>query len=224
MKKYAKRIVLFLMCTVLAVSAAGCGSDFDASGYAKAVLDLSFQGETQKALEIMDGSTKESLTEQYKVFIDTFVANNITSQMDMGDLKTEQFGELVSKIFAVMRYSVKEAEKTGRKEYEVPVEIQASDVFIRFQQLLTEDSVKMAQDVKAGVYQGTDDEVTQQILKDIADHAYELLDAAAAEMKYADAQTVIVKVKANKKNEYYIDEDDMNNLVIKILRLDEIQG
>ncbi|BDF33261.1 hypothetical protein CE91St62_13260 [Lachnospiraceae bacterium] len=224
MKKSLKPLLLALLCIMLAAGSTGCGRDFDASGYVKGVLDLNFQGQTEKALEMIDGSTAESLKAQYKEFIDTFVANNITNEIDMGDLKTSQFAELVSKIFSVMRYSVGEADKTGKKEYEVPVEIRPSDVFIRFQQLLTEDSLKIAQDVKDGVYKGTDEEVQQQILSDIINHAYELLDVASSEMEFQDAKTVIVKVKADKRNEYSIDGDDMDNLVIKILRLDEIQG
>lgn len=224
MKKHLRPALLVILCIMLAAGSAGCGRDFDASGYVKGVLDLNFQGQTQKAQEMIEGSTTEALKAQYKEFIDTFVANNITNEINMGDLKTSQFAELVSKIFSVMRYSVGEADKTGKKEFEVPVEIQPSDVFIRFQQLLTEDSIKIAQDVKDGVYKGTDDEVRQQILNDIVNHAYELLDVASSEMEFQDAKTVIVKVNADKRNEYSIDEDDMDNLVIKILRLDEIQG
>lgn len=224
MKKHLRPALLVILCIMLVAGSAGCGRDFDASGYVKGVLDLNFQGQTQKAQEMIEGSTTEALKAQYKEFIDTFVANNITNEIDMGDLKTSQFAELVSKIFSVMRYSVGEADKTGKKEFEVPVEIQPSDVFIRFQQLLTEDSIKIAQDVKDGVYKGTDDEVRQQILNDIVNHAYELLDVASSEMEFQDAKTVIVKVNADKRNEYSIDEDDMDNLVIKILRLDEIQG
>lgn len=224
MRKHVRPVLLVFLCIVLAAVSTGCGRSFDASGYVEGVLALNFQGQTAKAQEMIDGASAESLKEQYREFIDTFVANNITNELDMGDLKTTQFAELVSKIFSVMRYSVGEADKTGRKEYEVPVEIQPSDVFIRFQQLLTEDSVKIAQDVKDGVYQGTDEEVQKQILSDIVNHSYELLDVAYSEMKFGDAKTVIVKVKADEKNEYSIDEDDMDNLVIKILRLDEIQG
>lgn len=212
------------LCVVLTVVLTACGKDFDASGYTQAILDLTFQGETEKALEIVDGVTEESLLKQYQQSIDTFVANNITNEIDMTERKTAEFTELIKKVFSTMRYKVGEADKTGKKEFEVPVEIQPSDVFTRFQQALTEDSLKIAGKVREGGYEGTDEEVTQQILNDIVNHAYELLDVSYENSKYGDSQTVILKVKADKDNEYSIDEDDMNNLIVKILRLDEIQG
>ena len=41
-------------------------------------------------------------------------------------------------------------------------------------------------------------------------------------MDYGDSKTVILEVKADEDNEYAINEDDMNNLITKILRLDEM--
>ena len=73
-------------------------------------------------------------------------------------------------------------------------------------------------------YEGTAEEVTQQVLNDIVNHAYELLDAAYQDTAYGEEETVILHVQADKNHEYSIDEDDMNSLVLKILRLDEIQG
>ena len=59
-------------------------------------------------------------------------------------------------------------------------------------------------------------------MTDIVNHSYELLDAAYMRMDYGDSKTVILEVKADEDNEYAINEDDMNNLITKILRLDEM--
>ena len=172
----------------------------------------------------MEDATENSLMRQYQQSIDNFVAANITNEIEMNETKTAQFADLVSKIFATMRYDVGKAEKTGKREYEVPVSIQPSDVFANFQQSLSQDSIKITQKIKEGGYEGTTEEVTQQVLNDIVNHAYELLDAAYQDTAYGEEETVILHVQADKNHEYSVDEDDMNSLVLKILRLDEIQG
>ena len=57
MKKCLKPLLLVFLCITLAAGSTGCGRDFDASGYVKGVLDLNFQGQTEKALKMIDGST-----------------------------------------------------------------------------------------------------------------------------------------------------------------------
>ena len=99
------------------------------------------------------------------------------------------------------------------------------DVFIKFNQMLVEDSLKMAEKIEAGEYEGaTEEETDQMILNDIVNHAYELLDTACMNMKYGEKETVVLLVDAKNGQDYSVDEDDMDGLIRKILRLDEIQG
>lgn len=146
MKKNGLRI--WALCAVLVLGITGCGRDFDAAGYTQALLDLTFQGEITGAARFMEDASEEALMRAYQDSVDRFVAANITSGMDVGELKTSRFAELVSKIFMTMRYSVGEAEKTGNKEYEVPVDVWPADVFVNFQILLTQDSLKMAEKIE----------------------------------------------------------------------------
>lgn len=224
MKKWIKSAVILLLCISMMLLCTGCAKEFDASEYTKAVLDLSFQHDMTKALEVMDGATKSSLNAQYEDFINSFVANNITNEMEINETKSAQFSDLVAKIFATMRYDVGKAEKVGKTAYKVPVKVQTSDIFKRFQQRITEDSLKIAEKVKNGGYQGTQEEVTAQVLADIVNHAYELLEVSYMEAEFGDEVTVNLTVKADEDKEYYIPDQDMENLIIKILQLDEIQG
>lgn len=170
----------------------------------------------------MEDASEETLMKAYQDSIDRFVAANITNGMDIGELKTSRFSELVSKIFMTMRYSVGEAEKTGKKEYEVTVDIWPADVFVKFKSLLTEDSLKMAEKIEAGEYEGeTEEETDQKILSDIVNHAYELLDTAYMDISYGEKETVTLRVYVGSGKDYSVDEDDMDQLIRKILRLDE---
>ena len=61
-------------------------------------------------------------------------------------------------------------------------------------------------------------------MAEIARHAYDLLEKAYGDSEFGDKKTVILKVKADTSDIYSINEDDMDNLIVKILRLDEIGG
>lgn len=220
-----KEIILKIcaVCIAVILSVAGCGKDFDAAGYVQALLDLTFQGEISGASRFMEDASEETLMKAYQESIDRFVAANITSGMDIGELKTSRFAELTSKIFLTMRYGVGEARKTGKKEYEVEVDIWPADVFVNFQDMLTEDSLKMAEKIEAGEYEGeTEEETDQMILSDIINHAYELLDTAYMDIQYGDKKTVALRVYAGRGEDASADEDDMDRLFREILRLDEL--
>lgn len=213
---------IWILCVVVVYGITGCGRDFDAAGYTQALLDLTFQGEISGAAGFMEDASEEALMKSYQDSVDRFVAANITSGMDIGELKTSRFAELVSKIFMTMRYSVGEAKKTGKKEYEVTVDIWPADVFVNFRGLLTEDSLKMAEKIEAGEYEGgTEEETNQKILSDIINHAYELLDTAYMDIGYGEKETVTLRIYAGQGRDYSADEDDMDQLFRRILRLEE---
>lgn len=224
-KKSSNHVIALLMiCAVVTSFAVGCSKKFDASGYARGVLDVVFQDETAQALETMEGATEKKLHEMHEESILTFAEQNITNEIEMNETQKARFLALCEKIFEVMKYNVLEAKETGDRCYEVPVEINPSDIFVRFQEALYKDSEKIAEKINAGGYQGTNEEISRQVLNDIVNHSYELLDVSYTEMEYGEAETVILEVEAGEEKEYSINEEDMQNLMLKILRLDEIQG
>lgn len=222
--KHFRRISGIVLILIVVMMSVGCQRNYDASGYTNAILDLQFQGDTKAAITFVEGTTQSSLMEMYREFVDDFLTGYITDGMELTDEQEKEFSNLLSRIFASMRYEVGEAEKTGEKEYEVPVVIRPIDVFIRYRQLLTEDSIKISGKVQSGEYKGSEEEIQSQIMEEITVNAYQLLEKAYESCEYDGKQTVILRVKADKNDVYFIDEDDMNNLIKKILRLDEIGG
>ncbi len=223
MVRLKKMISVFAACVIL-FTMIGCSGGFDASGYTEAILDLQFQGDIKNARTLVAGATQEELDQMYQEFIDHFVAGYITDGMNITDDASEEFKELAAEIFASMRYEVGEASETGKKEYEVPVVIQPIDTFLRYKELLAEDALRITERIKNGEYNGTEEEIQDQVLAEIAEQAYELLRRAYDDSEYGDKQTVILRVKSDTSDIYSIDEDDMDNLISKILRLDEIGG
>ena len=223
MERLKRLIPVFIICAIPLIIT-GCKGGFDASGYTGAILDLQFQGDAGSARAMVAGATSETLQDMYQEFIDNFVAGYITDGMDISEEEIGEFRELAAIIFSSMRYEVGEAKKTGRKEYEVPVVIQPADTFLRYKDLLAEDAIRISGKIKNGKYQGTDEEVQNQVMAEIARHAYDLLEKAYGDSEFGDKKTVILKVKADTSDIYSINEDDMDNLIVKILRLDEIGG
>ncbi len=216
------RLVLAVLAVMFAVG--GCGSGFDASGYTAAILDLQFQGDTKNARTLVAGATQKSLSEMHQEFILSFTESYITDGMEIAEADEERFAELTASVFASMRYEVGEAEETGKKEYEVPVAIQPVDTFLRYKDLLTEDALRISEKIRKGKYKGSQEQIEDQVMEEIAGHACELLERAHADSSYGGRQTVILKVRSDTSDIYSIDEDDMDNLIKKILRLDEIGG
>lgn len=224
--KRTKKIVLLLLTVWMALSMAGCGlfKDFDAKGYVRALLDQTFCGEVKEAAKVMGDTTEKELKEQYEKEIKMFVGQNLISGVQMDDEMQKKYENLCKKIFCSMKYEVKSSEKTNKKEYDVSVEIQPSDVFVQFSASVREDMARLMEKADKGEYKGTEEEINSQMQKEFVQDAYGLLEKSYKEMKYGGKETVIIKVTGNKNNEFSIDEEEISNLITKILRLDEIQG
>lgn len=224
-KTCIRRILASVFILVLGVFClTGCGRDFDAQGYVQAVLDQLFQGDVTKAAELIEGSTKEELEEQYEQTLAGFVDNNIISGMQVTDVMRQDYIEVCRTIFTSMRYRVDSAKKISKTEYEVTVEISPADVFVRFVEGVKEDSEEIMQKAKNGEYSGTEEEISAKMQSEFLRHSFELLSTYSQEITYGDKEKAVLKVKAGEDKQFSVDEEELENLKIKILRLDEIQG
>ena len=73
-----------------------------------------------------------------------------------------------------MKYQVNEAEKISRKEYDVSVEFQPSDVFLQFITSIQTESENLKQKAENGEYQGTKEEINAQMQSEFLNRSYEL--------------------------------------------------
>ncbi len=214
---------LLISVSVLICFLGGCGRKFDAVHYTQAVLDWNFQGNIDGIRRYEKDATKEELMQGYQTAVAGFTQAVIGSEFPMDGYKEEEFKELVSKIFTTMRYEVIKAEKKG-KNYEVRVEIQPSDVMIRFKNALTTDSLKLAEETAQGKYTGTEEEIQEQLLRDIANRSYELLAVSFEHQEFLEKKEIRLTVERKKDGSYQMDAEDFDRLINKILCLDEIQG
>lgn len=218
-----KSLLLLAAAFMLMLTLTACGRDFDAAGYVEAALDQMFQGDVTKAAGFREGVSKAELEAQHDAVIEIFVDNNIIGGMNVSELMRADFIAVCDQMFAIMRYEVLEAEKIDRKNYEVTVEIAPVDIFPRFVKAVKEDSEEIMQKAKNGEYKGTEEEIAAQMNNEFIRHSNELLKTYTEEASYGEKVKVKVGAKADKKKEFSIVSEDLDQLIIKILRLDEIQ-
>lgn len=223
--KHKRSMCTALVVCLLSVSLAGCGlfRDFDAKGYVQALLDQTFQGDVSAAVKVMEGTSRKELEKQYEEEIDIFVHDNLTSGVEMDKAMLRKYVEVTKEIFRTMKYEVKDVKKIDKKEYDVNVEIQPSDVFLAFIKAVQEHADELMEKVNNGEYQGTAEEINVQMQTDFINDSYELLKTSYKNMQYAEKETVVIKVVGNDAKEFSVDEEEIYNMIAKILRLDEIQ-
>jgi len=218
-----KKIILSV---ILILSLTGCSGfqRFDAQEYVQAILDQTFQGDVTGALRVIPGATREELVQQYEQGIAMFVLNNIVSGMPVNEEEITDYIALCKAIFSAMRYQVKEAERISRTEYQVEVVIHPVDVFVNFVAELVKVSEEIRERVEDGEYAGSDEEINLQMQEEFVERSYELLVQAAIDITYGEAVTLTLGVRADEDNVFTVVTEDLSNMIIKILRLDEIQG
>ena len=181
--KWKRAAVLVMICTLFITA---CG-DFDAKGYAQAYLDAMFQGETDALMAFEEGSKQSELKEEYEEYIATF-AEGLTDGLDVSEGMQIKFNALCEEIFRSMRYHAESSEKVSGKEYKVVVEYEPSDVFVKWAEYLSENAIDINERAESGEYQGTEDEMLEQILLDISAESCELLDTARMDASYGDGR------------------------------------
>ncbi len=223
--KSKKRITVLIavLIVLVGVVCVGLFRDFDAQGYVRAILNQRFQGDVTEAQEILEDMKKEELLKQYDEGINAFVADYITNGVEMDSELEEKFVELCKEIFDSMKYQVNEAEKISRKEYDVSVEFQPSDVFLQFIESIQTESENLKKKAENGEYKGKKEEINAQMQKEFLNQSYELLKKAYQNMQYGDSETIVFKVESNDKNVFSMKEEEISSFITKILRLDEIQ-
>ncbi len=130
MKNMGKKIRYIAFFIGVCVLLAGCGKKFDASGYTKAVLDVSYKNEIQKYVELTGADEKEA----DKIFEDN-LQNNMDimlqefSGYELPDELEEKYRKLFSDMMKQVKYTVAEAKEVENKNFTVDVKVEPMLIF-----------------------------------------------------------------------------------------------
>jgi len=206
---------------IVVLTVTGC-SKFDAEGFVQAYLDLRLQGEADNAAKLNKEKTRGELLEDYEMWIYAFNEVYITGDLDLDDQMLKDYLNLSKQIFSAMRYNVKGSEKQDGV-YEVTVEITPVDLFEKYVPKIRAVSEDLMKSYQNGEYEGTDDEINKQLQAEYVYIAYDMLEEASQEMEYKEPEPVTIHVEKNDDGDYQVREDDISEMLIRMLCLEEVQ-
>lgn len=220
-KKLGIGVATLIIILVALVMLRGCSADADAAGYVQATLDLTFQGETERAKVFVEASSDE-LEQMYENGIQAFASEYLVGDIDSQGMYTAAYEELVKQIFMVMRYQVHEAEKVEGDRYKIDVTYRTVDVFTQFIPLLQEEAQKIQQAVNMGAYAGKDEEKLESALRDYLLFAQETLEMCYLEMEYGEEDTYTFTVEEQADGSLKVQNNGINTFIERILELDKL--
>lgn len=211
-------VVLFVVFGTLACL--GVFREFNAQGYVSAILDQTFKGDVEDAVEMIEGATEEALYAQYDAGIEAFMKIIISSEAELTPEMKDKYVELCKKVLAVSKYEVQEAEKVNENEFHVPVKYQASNVLQLFKEAEENENKRMSEKADKGEYRGTIEEIEAKMKEDYLTNCCTLLEEAYNNMEFSEEQTIVFKVIKGEDGLYKLEESAITNFLVKILSLD----
>lgn len=210
--------VLFIVFGTLACL--GVFREFNAQRYVSAVLDQTFKGDVEDAVEMIEGATEEASYAQYEAGIESFVKNTFLNGSEIDSELEAQYIDLCKKIFAKMEYSVQEAEKVKDGEFDVPVTYRPSNVLQLFVTSATSEVARIEEKKEKGEYRGTYEEIEAQMKEECFINWCTMLEEAYNNMEFGEEQTVVLKVVKDEDGLYKLEESAITKILGKILSLD----
>ena len=208
MSNIMKTLIVGVLSTVMLI---GCGQAFDASGYVKAILDVSYKGETAKYMELTN-STEEEANEIYQGNLEYNM--NEFSTMPFSDEMQQNYEQLFKDMMSKTKYTVGEARETENKNYEVDVTIETMNIMddATYEEFITkseEYGQQVQNDVANGGTMPSEDEIQMKIFEIYYNLLREKVDAG---LTYEEPQVVTVRVEKDSNNVYTVSEEDLTAL------------
>ncbi len=215
MTKRRKRVIICLaVFTVLAAASAGgifaYINRYDAADYVKAVLDVSYKGETAVYMEITGASGEEA---------ESIFADNLDATMegfettDMPEELKPQYRELFSELAESVCYTVEKPERQEDGNYAVNVMVKPitlfSDTYDTFQQKTREYADQVTNSVMQGNEMPAEEEMQSRIYQIYYEVLREAMDKGSL---YGEAKDVSVRVKKTGMTSFEADKEDMDRL------------
>ena len=222
MGKKIRYIAFFIgVCALLT----GCGKKFDASGYTKAVLDVSYKNEIQKYVELTGADEKEA----DKIFEDNLQSNmdimlQEFSGYELSDELEEKYRKLFSDMMKQVKYTVAEAKEVENKNFTVDVKVEPmlifNDTYQELQKQTEDYATQVSNEVMNGASLPSETDMQTHVFEIYHDILRNYLDQG---MKYGDPETITVHVNKDDKNVYTIADEDISKIDVKVMAMDVIE-
>ena len=209
-----KKLSTILACLLIVGLLGGCGSNFDASGYVKALLDNSYKNDSTQFVSMKIGTADEA-AKLYEEGLDSEVSAMVSSMgYSVTDEQEQAIREVFAKILAGAKYTVGEAEKQDDGSYVVTVTYEQMEIFGP----AVEDYMDKIVEMQAGL---TGEETSDELVAMAIDAFKDVLDASLANVSYADPETTTITVELIDKV-YTPDQNDLYDLEASLFDIDSV--
>lgn len=210
-----KRITAVAMAAVLLALLGGCVNQFNAAGYTKALLDVTYKNETEQYIELT-GSTKEAADQIFDKSLDITMEDY--EKLNLPDELEENYRKLFGDLMKSVRYTVAEAKEDNQGNFTVNVSIEPitlfDDTYAQFQEQAKEYASQVSNDVMNGAEMPSEEEMQNHIY----DLYYHILNENLEKgLSYGEPETVTVHVNKGEEDIYEIPKEDMSQLDDKML-------
>lgn len=194
---------------------------FDAVAYTQAVLDVSYKNEIKGYIE-QTGAEKEEAQEVFQRNLDAAMEQFKTQELN--EELEKKYQELFEEIVRQVKYTVLEAFKDEKGNYEVSVEVEPillfDDTYESFQEAAREYATEISNQVMAGEEMPTEDAMQEHLYQIY----YEILNENMEKgLKYGEAQSVVLHITKENLFTYEISEEDLQALNSLLISKDKLQ-
>ncbi|MBD5521821.1 MAG: hypothetical protein HDR03_11510 [Lachnospiraceae bacterium] len=209
-----KKLSIIAACVALIGLLGGCGSNFDASGYVKALLDNSYKNDSTQFVSMKIGTADEA-SKLYEEGLDSEVSAMVSSMgYSVSDEQEQAIREVFAKILAGAKYTVGEAEKQDDGSYVVTVTYEQMEIFGP----AIDDYMDEIMEMQAGL---TGEETNDELVAMAIDAFKDVLDETLANVSYADPETTTITVELIDKV-YTPDQNDLYDLEASLFDIDSV--
>lgn len=214
MSKKRKLSVVLLMTMILTLLG-GCIKKFDASGYTKAILDVSYKNKTDQYIKLT-GASKEEAEKIFAKNMDTtmkgFEALNFPDELE------NKFRELFEVLSKNVKYTVGEAVEDKKGNFTLDVSIKPitifGDTYGEFQKQAKAYAEKVSNDVLNGAAMPSDETMQNNVYEIYYDILKNTIESG---IPYGEAEVVTVHINKSDGNVYEIPKEDVKTLHDKMI-------
>lgn len=212
-----KSIARAVLIAAVSLILGGCTADFDASGYTKAVLDVSYKDQTEEYVKLTESSQKDA-EQIFEQNLDAMVEE--FGGLDLSEDLRKNYRGLFENMMKKVRYEVGEAVKDEERNYTVEVKIQPmlifDDTYAAFQQKAEEYAQQISDKALKGESIPTEEEMQNHVFE----LYYQILkEALDSDVQYGDPETVVIHINRDENNVYSIPETDITALDEKTISM-----
>lgn len=190
-----KKLSVIAACLATVGLLGGCGIKFDASGYAKALLDNSYKNDSTQFVAMKIGTAEEA-ADLYEQGLDAEVGAMLTAMGSMiTDEQAQEFRDVFADILAGAKYTVGEAEKQDDNSYVVTITYEQMQIYSSAAEAYMEEVMDMRDEWTAAASAGEEVPSEDEMIEAVVNSLIDCFAEASQNATYAEPETATLRIE-----------------------------